>query len=158
MKKYAIELKWGIVFAIVALLWMVFEKQMGWHDEKIANHAVNTNYFAIVAIITYVIALIDKRDNYYGGKMTWKQGFLTGLYIGIIVAVLSPLTQWITHTYISPEYFENAKNYAVSSGELTAEQAESTFNMGSYIIQSVIGGVALGAITAAIVAIFVKKK
>ena len=158
MKKFAIELKWGIVFAIVGLLWVVFEKQMGWHDENIASHATNTLYFAIIAIVTYVIALIDKRDNYYGGKMTWKHGFLTGLYIGIIVAILSPLTQWITHTYISPDYFDNAIEYSVSSGELTQEQAEKNFNLGNYILLSVISGIALGAITAAIVAIFVKKK
>ncbi len=39
MKKYATEIKWGLIFTIVALLWMVFERLMGWHGENIAQHS-----------------------------------------------------------------------------------------------------------------------
>lgn len=70
MKKYRIELKWAFIFTVLALLWMVFEKAMGWHDELIAQHATYTNFFSIVAILVYVFALIDKRNNYYNGIMT----------------------------------------------------------------------------------------
>ena len=80
MKKYTTEIKWGLIFTIVALLWMVFERLMGWHGGNIARHATLTNLFAIPAIIIYVLALLDKRNNDLGGIMTWGQGFTCLLY------------------------------------------------------------------------------
>jgi len=113
---------------IVSLLWMLLEKQLGWHDELISKHATYTNIFAILSIILFALALFDKRKNYYNGKMTWLQGFLAGLGITVIVAVLSPLGQYITNTFISPEYFPNVIDYSVESGKMTLEQAEKYFN------------------------------
>ncbi|MEM7368172.1 MAG: DUF4199 domain-containing protein [Bacteroidota bacterium] len=157
MKQYRIEIKWAVIFTVVALLWMVFERMMGWHDELIAKHATYTNFFSIVAIAVFVFALIDKRNNFYGGKMTYKQGFMSGLIISVIIALLTPLSQWITSTMITPDYFTNAINYAVESGQSTQEQAEATFNLGSYIMAATLFGFIAGVLTTAIVAIFVRK-
>jgi len=88
--------------------------------------------------------------------MTWKQGFISGLIIAIVVAVLTPISQWITHVIISPNYFENVSNFAVNEGGMNAEQAEVYFTLGSYIIQSMLFALVVGTITAAIVAIFMK--
>ena len=158
MKKYTTEIKWGVIFVIVALLWMYFEKLMGWHGENIASHAMFTNFFAILAILIYVFALLDKRKNDYGGYMTWKQGFISGLIITAVVTIFTPLSQYITHVVISPEYFPNVINYVVETGQMTRDVAEQQFNMGSYIVQSLIFGIVIGAITSAVVALFVKKK
>ncbi len=51
MKKRLIEIKWGLIFVIMMLLWMYFEKAMGWHDEYIADHATYPNFVAIPSII-----------------------------------------------------------------------------------------------------------
>jgi hypothetical protein len=158
MRKYAIEIKWGLIFVIIALLWMYFEKQMGWHGENIANHAMFTNFFAIIAILIYVFALRDKRKNNYGGYMTWKQGFISGLIITAVVTVFAPISQYITHVIISPEYFPNVIDYVVETGHMTRHVAEGHFNMGSYIVQSTIFGIVVGAITSALVALFMRKK
>jgi len=158
MKKYAIELKWGIVFFLVSMAWMYFEKLMGWHGENISNHAIYTNFFAIIAILLFVFALLDKRKNFYGGKMTWVQGFTAGLIISIVVAILSPLGQYITHKLISPEYFPNVISFAVENEKMTQEAAEEYFSLNSYIKQSVMFGLVMGVITSAVVALFVKKK
>src|SRR5690606_2992637 len=128
MKKFAIELKWAILFCIITLLWMLFEKGQGWHGELIEKQATYTNFFAIPAIVLFVLALLDKRRNYYAGFMTWKQGFFCGLIISIIVAILSPLVQWITATYISPDYFQNVIEFSVSTGEMERAAAEKHFN------------------------------
>lgn len=158
MKKFVIEIKWGVIFALVALLWMVLEKMLGWHDELIKKHAIYTNFFAVPAILVYVFALLDKRKNYYDGKMTWLQGFLAGIGITVVVAVLSPLTQYITSTVITPEYFPNVIEATVELGKMTREQAEKYFNLQNYIVQSIIGAIIMGVVTSAIVALFVKKK
>ncbi len=158
MKKYTTEIKWGLIFTIVALLWMVFERLMGWHGENIAQHATMTNFFAIPAILVYVLALLDKRKNDLGGIMTWGQGFTSGLIITLVVVILSPLAQYLTHTIITPEYFTNVIEYAVDSGNMTREEAEGYFSLSNYMMQSAIGGLIMGIVTSAVVAFFVKKK
>ncbi len=158
MKKFAIEIKWGIIFTLIALLWMVLEKSAGLHDLFIAKHAIYTNFFAIPAIAVYVFALLDKRKNFYNNKMSWIDGFLCGLVISVIVTFLSPLSQYITINFITPEYFPNAIKYAVESGKMTLEDAEKYFSLSSYIMQSALGGLLMGAITSAVVALFVRKK
>lgn len=157
MKKYELEIKWGIIFTITALLWMVVEKLAGWHDAGIANHAIYTNIFAVIAIALYVFALRAKRRQ-LGNQMTWKEGFIAGAIISVVVAVLSPLSQLITHYLISPSYFSNAIKYAVESGNTTQEEAEAFFNLNSYMMQASIGALMMGLITAAIVAFFVRNR
>lgn len=158
MRKYGIEIKWGIIFALVILLWMWLEKSMGLHNENIEKHATLTNIFAVPAIIIYLLALLDKRSNHYQGKMTWVQGFISGLIVTAVVTVLTPVNQYIIHTYISPEYFENATRFAVESGKMTSEQAKDYFNFKSYISQSLLGAVVMGVVTSAVIAIFVRRR
>ncbi len=158
MKNLKIEFKWAIIFVITTLIWMTLEKLVGLHDEHIAQHPIYTNLFAIPAIIMYVLALRDKRNNFYEGTMTYQQGFVTGLIMTVIIAVLSPLAQYIVSTVITPEYFPNAIRYAVNEGLLSQEQAEAQFNLQSYMIQGVIGALIMGVLTSAIVALFVRRR
>jgi len=158
MKKYLIEIKWGLIFVIMMLVWMYFEKAMGWHGENIADHATYTNFVAIPSIIVYVLALLEKRKKHFNNVMTWKQGFISGLIITAVVVILTPFSQLVTHELITPEYFENVKAYAVDQGQMTQEEASNYFNLTSYLWQSIVGALIMGALTSAIVAIFVRRK
>lgn len=158
MEKYKTELKWGLIFTVILILWMVFEKLMGWHGENIESHAVMTNVFAIVAIVIYVVAFLDKRKNDYNGVMTWTQGFMTGFYITIVVAVLSPVAQYIIHTLVSPDFFDNMIDYSIQTGKMSRSEATGYFNLKSYMIQGVLGAFMMGVLTSAIVAVFTMKK
>lgn len=155
--KYKFEIKWGVIFTVLSILWMIFEKWMGWHGPKIAVHALYTNFFAIVAILIYIFAFLDKRKN-DKSIMQWKHGFFYGLGIAIVVAVLSPLSQWITSFAISPDYFSNAIAYSVEQGKLTQQQANDYFNLKNYLIQGFVGALIMGTITSAIIALFIQKK
>ena len=158
MNKYQIEFKWAIIFSLATLAWMVLEKTLGWHDELIGKHAIYTNLFAIVAITIYVLALLDKRKTVHNGKMNWKQGFISGIILSVIIALFSPIIQYITNTGISPDYFPNAIKYIVDSGKMGQETAESYFNLKSYVLQGVFGALSMGIVTSAIVALFVRKQ
>ncbi len=158
MKKFAIEIKWAIIFSIATLLWIFMEKSLGWHDELIAKQAIYTNFFAIVAIAIYVLAIWDKRKNFFHGKMTWTQGFISGIILSAIVAILSPLVQYISTKIISPDYFTNAIDYAVENGRMSLESAEGFFNMKSYILQGFFTALGMGTVTSAIVALVLRKK
>lgn len=158
MKSRKIEIKWGVLFILVGLIWMAFERAMGWHDVHIDKHETYTLFMAPIAIAIYVFALLDKKRNFYGGKMSYRQGFIAGLMITLVVFLLSPLSQYITSTYITPDYFNNAIEYSVSSGKMERQAAEDYFNLKSYMMQSVVGAAIMGLITAAVVAFFVRTK
>lgn len=156
MKKFAVEIKWGIIFALTGLIWMLFEKSMGWHDDNIAQHPSFTLFFFPIAVIIYILALSDKRKS-LGGVMTWKQGFITGIIIGFVISVLAPITQYITHTYISPDYFTNIINYSLENPQGASEdQLRSYFTLGNYIKMAMIQAPIAGAVTSAVISIFLK--
>ncbi len=90
--------------------------------------------------------------------MNWSQGFISGIVVSIVVAILTPLAQYITHTFITPDYFPNIIDHAVERGSMTREAAEEYFNLTSYILQSFFFALVVGVVTSAIVALFVRKK
>ncbi len=159
MKNIKIEIKCAIIFSIVSLLWMVLEKLTGLHDKHIDYHLYLTNLFAIPAIIVMVMALKDKNENFYGGQITYKQGLISGIILSVFIALLSPLTQWITSFVITPEYFPNIIKRTVELGYYkTTAEAEANFNYQNYAIQGSIGALIMGILTTAIAMIFIRTK
>jgi len=156
MGKFKIEIKWAIIFALTTLLWIFIERLLGLHDVYIDQHPIYTNIFAIFAIAIYVFALLDKRKNFYQGKMTYIQGLISGLIITGIVVVLSPLTQFLISTVISPEYFTNVIEYTVSEGIKTQAEAEAQFSLQNYMVQAAVGAAIMGSVTSLIVAFFTR--
>ena len=133
MKKFKIEIKWAIIFVVMVLLWMLGERLSGLHSTHIDKHPTYTMLIAIPAILVYVFALLDKKKNFYNGRMTFLQAFSTGISITIIVTLLSPLLQFLTFTIITPEYFTNAINHSIATNQATKEEAEAFFNLKNYI-------------------------
>lgn len=159
MDKFKIEIKWALIFIGAILVWAIMERAVGLHDEHIDKQQYLTTLFAIPAILIYVLALKDKRKNYYDGEMTYGQGFLSGLVITVIVALFSAPVQWIISTLITPNYFNNVIEYSVETGYYeTREAAKANFNLSNYMLQSVIGALIMGVLTSAVVAIFTRRK
>lgn len=159
MKNIKIEIKWAIIFTVVALLWMVLEKLCGLHGKYIDYHLYLTNLFAIPAIIVMVMALKDKKNSFYGGQMNYKKGLISGIILSVFIAFLSPAYQWITSFVITPEYFPNVIKRSVELGyyKATAE-AEANFNYRNYAIQGAIGALVMGIITTAFAMIFIRTR
>jgi len=159
MKKLAAELKWAIIFTIVGLLWMVLEKVTGLHGKYIDYHMYLTNLFAIPAIWMMVLALKEKKARYYTGNMSYSQGFISGVILSVFIAILSPLSQWVTSYVITPEYFPNVIQRSVELGYFaTTEEAAANFNYENYAIQGAIGALVMGIITTSIAMIFIRTK
>lgn len=159
MKNIKIEFKWAIIFSVMGLLWMVLEKLSGLHSTYIDYHMYLTNLFAIPAIWVMVLALKDKKNSFYEGQMSYKQGLISGLILSLIIALISPLTQWLTSFVISPEYFPNVIKRSVEIGYFaTTEEAEANFNYANYAKQGAIGALLMGLLTTAIAMIFIRSK
>lgn len=159
MRKYRIEIKWAVIFIIMSLLWMLLEKLAGLHSTHIDKHMYLTNLYAIPAVIVMVLALKDKKKNYYQGKMNYTQGLISGVIISAIIALLSPLMQWVISYVITPEYFPNVIEYSLKTGyHKTREEAEAYFNYKNYAIQSTIASLVMGILTTAIAMIFIRTR
>jgi len=158
MKKITIEIKWGIIFFLMMLVWMFLEKISGLHSIYIDQHMIYTNLVAIPSIAVYVLALLDKKRNYYGGTMNYLDGLISGLIITFVVTILSPLSLLITTYVITPEFFPNAIAFAVESGKMTQTEAEKYFSVNNYMIQGLMGAPVMGVITSVIVAFFTRTK
>lgn len=158
MGKYRTEIKWALIFVLMVLIWMTMERLAGLHSFHIGQHPIYTNFIAIPAIAVYVLALLDKRKKVYRGQMNYLQGFVTGLGITLLVTLLSPLTQVLVSKVITPEYFQNAMHYAVSTGKMQQAAAEAYFNLNNYIMQGLIGTPVMGVLTSAAVAFFTRSR
>lgn len=158
MKKIYIEFKWAIIFTIALLLWILLEKTMGWHEAQIENFWWLTLFFVPFAILLYLLGVREKRRRVYNGKMTWWQAIQSGVILSIFIALLSPLAQYITHNYITPQYFNNVIEYSVTNDFMTRTKTNEFLNINSYIWQSAFGALVLGIATAFIVSFFVRKK
>ena len=159
MKNIKTEIKWAVLFSIMSLAWMLLEKLIGLHSKYIDYHLYLTNLFAIPAIWFMVLALKDKKKNYYNGNMSYKQGLISGIILSITIALISPLTQWIISYIITPEYFPNVIKRSVELGYYkTTAEAEAQFNYQNYAIQGLIGALVMGIVTTAIAMIFIRTK
>jgi quercetin dioxygenase-like cupin family protein len=158
MNKYRTELKWAFIFAAMFLIWMTIERIAGLHSSKLDMQQIVTTFILVPSFVIYILALRDKKRNTYKGKITFKQSFVSGLWLTIFIVLLSPVNQIITTTIISPDYFSNLTEYTVRNGIMTQEQAQEQFTNVNYIIQSVIGGLITGLLFTTIISFFIKSK
>lgn len=159
MASIKIEIKWAIIFSIMGLVWMLLEKLSGLHSTYIDYHLYLTNLFAIPAIWVMVLALKEKKKVYYNGNISYKQGLISGIVLSFIIALFSPLTQWITTYIITPDYFPNVIKRSVEIGYFkTTAEAEANFNYLNYAVQGAIAALIMGLVTTAIAMIFIRTK
>lgn len=151
------EVKWILILWVVTLAWHLIEKWMGWTSDKIEVHALYTNIYDVVLLVVLGIGIYDVKLK-TTGEWNWMKGFTSGMMIGGGLAMLSPVTQYFVHTFISPEFFPNIIELAVAKGYLTQEAAEAQFNLMAYIFQNFIGTLIIITIFSALLGLVFKSK
>lgn len=157
MKKFATEIKWGIRYAFLWIFWLFIEKRFGYYEAKISDHALYSMLFIFVTIFVYYVAIKEKKKDFFKDNMSWKQGVTTGIFLTIVITVLTPVCQIIFHKAIAPEFFPNMIEYSISKGN-SRETATAYFNLSSYIIQSIFATLSFGVVLSAVVALFLQTK
>ncbi|MFM8394748.1 MAG: DUF4199 domain-containing protein [Acidobacteriota bacterium] len=146
-----VEIKWGLIFSIVSLIWVAGEYLIGLHDRYIANHAILTNLFFFPAVLMMYLAIREKRQA-LGGRIGFIEALLSGIGVSVIVALLSPAVQYIFSKWINPGFFEKMIEYAVSTGKLPLELARQHFNLKQYMLMSSMGAIGAGGMTSLVLA------
>lgn len=158
MKNYSIELKWAIRFTLLTLAWAIGEKAIGLHDVHIANYGMCSLLFVIPAFLFFYLALSEKKKQFFANEITWKQGFVTGIVLSFLIALLNPFAQYVIYSSITPHFFENIIEYKTKNTTMTLKTAQEIFNLKSYLIQTSFSGLSYGVITGAIVSLFIRNK
>lgn len=158
MKKFAIEIKWAIISIIIFLAWMTLEKELGFHSEKIKWQPLFNLLYIFPTFVLYFLAIREKKKKYYNNNINWKQGLISAIVISFIIVLFSPITQFITHEFISPDFLENTINQIVLSKKLTLEEAKEYTTLTSSIWKNISDGLSFGVVIGAIVAYILKTK
>lgn len=158
MKNFSIEIKWALRFTLLTLAWAIGEKAIGLHDQYIADYLMYSMLFAFPAVLFFYLAIREKKKYVYNNEMTWRQGFVTGMVISAMIAVLNPFAQLVIYKSITPHFFETMIEYKIKHTSVTLKTAQEFFNLKSYIIQGIFSTLSFGVTTGAIVSIFLKNK
>ncbi|MDA0313810.1 MAG: DUF4199 domain-containing protein [Bacteroidetes bacterium] len=117
-----------------------------------------TFLYAPLAILIYFVALWEKKRKTYSGSMTFIQGALSGFALTLIVVLLTPLSQYISHSLISPAYFSNVIQLSVNSGKMSMSEAQAYFNLMNYTTKSILFTAVMGLLTTVGVMIFLRPR
>jgi hypothetical protein len=158
MKKRSIEIKWAMIFTIMTLLWMLGEKLAGLYSYNIALHETITNFILIPSVIIYLMALKEKKKKDFNGQMSYPQILISGIILSLMISLLSPLVLYSTFTFISPEYFGHAIEYAVATKQASLAEAQDYFSLETYLYRGIFCGPIIGFILTALIGLFLKTK
>lgn len=158
MKKFAIEIKWASIYITLSFIWIFVQKSLGFFDDDISKQLFSSILIIFTLLPLFYFAQTDKKKNFLNGTMTWKQGFVSGCIIIIMATLFVPLFSYLTYEIIAPDFFEKAIALYTKNGKISAIDAETRFNLKSYIIQSVSDNLSFGILFSAIIAFFTKSK
>ena len=158
MKNFAIEIKWGIRYIFAYLTWVIMEKSIGIYTYKIGDYFFSSLLFYLFAFLIFILAINNKKKHFFNNSMDWKQGCVSGIFLSIVIALLMPVCQVVTHKAIAPEFFPNMIKHTLASGKIKSEVANDNYNLKAYIYQSVFFSLSIGVVYAAAVSSFLKTK
>lgn len=159
MLNFKTEIKWAFVSLGFVLVWMLLEKISGLHSTYLKYHPIVTMLYLIPAIWINVLAFKDIKARKYGGIMSFKQGFLSGFVITLIITVCSPAEQWVISYIITPDYFSNVIAYSLETGyHKTLEDARAQFNFKTYATQSTVWAFIFGTLISLVLALVFKTR
>ena len=97
------------------------------------------------AFLFFYLAIREKKKYFYNNSLTWPQGFLSGIIISFIIALLNPAVQYVIYKGITPHFFENIIAYKVQH-KMTLKNAQIYFNLKTYMIESTFTALSKGMI------------
>lgn len=158
MKQFSIELKWAFNFFIASMLWMMLEKFLGYHDDKIQYQPLFSMLFGLITLVIYIFALKDKKINFYHNQMNWREGFVSGLTLSLVIALFTTMIEYTKHHVISPYFLVTMQKIIVGQNKMTLENAENFFTFSNTLSQSIFYVISFGSVLAALISLVIKSK
>jgi len=158
MKAYITEIKWAGFILLFNLLWIGIERLFGFHDSMIRYQSLFSLLSFVPIIFMFYLALKEKKSVFFGDQMQWQDGFTSGIVMAIAIAIFAPIVLMIAYNFIAPDFFAKQTSYVIDTDMMTKEQAETMFNLRTYIMQSTFGGMMRDIVICGVLSYFVVKK
>ena len=145
-----LELKWVSIIIILHILWHVGERMLGFYGEK-SNYQEFSGmvFMALYAFVMY-LAIADLRSR-NRGFLNKRQGFLSGLFISLILVAFAPIMVGLLAFVIQPDFFNEMIMASTTNGEYQSYQmAEQEYNYWSYVKLYMAGYMLVGSLFAAL--------
>lgn len=154
---WRIALKWGLVYALLTLIWLSLESMAGLHDSRVKYRVILTNLKYIPMLLIYYAALREARNLKPDEAYPYSQAFIDGLRLTAMATLLSVPAQYLSMEYLVPDFLQKMEAAMIEGGWMTAVEAKGFFKFRSYFIQSVLAIPATGLMITAITALFVQR-
>lgn len=136
-------IKWGLIISIVSFLWIILEKNLGYHTRLIADKQSFSWLLIPLILALYYFAFRETKNKLNDEQSIILEYLKTGLVIGLITMIFAPISMWLMSKYISPDFFSNAITEGVRIGE-DRTKLESEYNLRSSILRSGLAAIVLG--------------
>jgi hypothetical protein len=147
MKKFEIEFKWAVYFILLLFTWFYLEKILGLHDQYVKWEGLFSLLVIIPQAVLYHFALKIKKNNFFKGKITWKQAFFSGAILTLIIAGLSPIVSYTATAVISPDFMDNLRQLSGYSADVYSANQFAK----SMLFSLLSNGIVISAITAILI-------
>jgi hypothetical protein len=145
-----VELKWVAIVFVLHVLWHIGERVLGFYSDKIAYHEFSGTAFMLVYGLIMFLAIADIRSQ-NRGYLNRRHGFLSGLFISLVLVALAPLMIAILLFAIQPDFFDKLIIAATENGEYSVyEAAQQEYNYWSFVRLYMAGYLLVGALSAAL--------
>lgn len=151
------EVKTAIWVAIAGFLWVILEFATGLQTKRIDLHGVFT-WFAFIPVILIYIWHYRNIKKQYQQQLTFKKGFLSGMFVTGVAIPLSQIGFLLFYYLINPNFFSAFSKYTVDNKIMTTEEAAKYFNLSNYLVQIAIGMLAIGLLLSLILSLTFKSK
>lgn len=145
-----LELKWVAIIFVVHLIWHIGERAMGFYGERFGYQELAGWAFLMVYAVLILFALMDLK-NTNRGFLNRRHGFLSSLFISLVLVALAPVTVGILAYFIQPDFFSEMINNALNDGEYRAyEAAAMEYNYWSFVKLYMAGYLLVGSLSGAL--------
>ena len=145
-----LEMKWVAVVFILHILWLIGERTFGFFGNRIRHEdLINMAFYVLYAGVMFLaVADLKSRNN---GFLNRRQGFLSSLFISLILVALAPIMVGILMFAIQPDFFNVMIMSATERGEYSAyDAAIQEYNYWSYVKTFMAGYLLAGSLSGAL--------
>ena len=161
------EIQTGILLSVSLFLWLLLEFFLGFHTTRIDYHPFITWLSIVIPIAGIYWSMKVKRDREYAGKISFVQALKSGFVVTVIMSLLGPIMVFVYVSVINPLFFSTmlahskvmieGLNISVVDKEKMIEESTRNFSTSSYVIQSFIGSLIMGAVLSLLTAALMKR-
>ncbi len=106
-----LELRYSLLTGLGICAYIIVEYLLGWHTTKVEVGETSGYFAIIIPLITYYLALKEKRDKENNGSLSFSSGFLTETLISFGVAFIIMIFMYFYMSRINPDWMEFGMEY-----------------------------------------------